>query len=237
MLNQSALVLLGHFNPATFHPEWFDRFKVLPSHETQWAEGEKPKITEIPLKDGKMVIEERPAIIVRHDSAELQFPSIRLSVNPTRFVCRAVERENFHLAKEVTTKIFTLLSHTPINALGINFNGHCRFADDSDKILKSLFAKREESFQKIFEGNYQVEGQFVFQSRGQRGTLKFELSKKMNGGIFVSSNFHSEIETHTAEQAIQLIDENYEKDLEEVLTIVKNLIGEPEETWTFKAKK
>ena len=237
MLSESSIVLLGNFNPVIFHPEWFDRFKILPSHETQWAEGEKPKITEVPFKDKKIVIQEVPAIMVRPDLAELQFPSITLRVNPTRFQCQTLEREKFNLVREVTTKIFTLLSHTPIEALGINFHGHCKFADDSDKILKSLFAKREESFQKIFEGGYQVEGQFVFQRRGQRGAVRFEVSKKMDGGIYIGSNFHSEIETHTADQVIQLIDENYEKDLEEVLTIVRNLIGEPKETWTFKTEK
>ena len=46
MLSFSSIVLLGHFNPAIFHPEWLDRYKILPVQEIQWAEGEKPKRTE-----------------------------------------------------------------------------------------------------------------------------------------------------------------------------------------------
>lgn len=237
MLNESSIVLIGNFNPSIFHPEWFDRFKILPIQEIQWAEGEKPKISEIQNKDRKVIIEEVPPLIVMPDRADLQFPSIKITVIPDRYQCLATQRENFSLMKDVTLKIFTLLSHTPIMALGINFHGHWKFIDDSNEILKSLFAKKDEAFKKTLGDDYNIQGQIIFRKGNQKISLKFEPSNKIQNGIYFGANFHSEIETRRAEQVIQIITENYEKNLNDTIKIVQALLGEPKETWIPKRQK
>jgi hypothetical protein len=228
---------LGNFNPAIFHPEWFDRFKILPIQETQWAEGEKPKITEFQSKGRKIVIEEVPPFVVKPDLSDLLFPSLKITVEPNRYQCLAIHREKFFLLKEVTLKIFTLLSHTPVDGLGINFQGHWRFKDDSSIILRDLFAKKDGDFKKIFGDGYKVGGQIISQVGNQKLLLRIESSNRIETEVCFDANFHSEIETRRTEQVIQIIDENYEKNLDDIINIMKNLIGEPEETWTRKSEK
>jgi hypothetical protein len=232
LLSQSSIVLLGNFNPAIFHPEWLDRYKILPIQEIQWAEGEKPKITEVKDKDRKIVIEEVPPLIVKPDLADLLFPSVRITATQGKYQCLANRRENFQLVKEVTLKTFTILSYTPIHALGINFVGHWKFKKDSKEILRSLFAGQDMDFRKKVGDNYDIEGKIILQKENQRMSLTFEDSKKIPNGIHFYANYHSDTETHKTEQAIQLIDENYDKNLNDVIETVKRLIGEPEKTWT-----
>lgn len=40
-LISSYIVLFGSFNPAIFHPEWFERYGILPIQDTQWAKDKK----------------------------------------------------------------------------------------------------------------------------------------------------------------------------------------------------
>ena len=135
---------------------------------------------------------------------------------------------------DVTIRIFSLLSHTPINDLGINFDGHWKCEDDAQTILRKLFAGGHESFQKVLGNGYQVGGVITSHQESRKITLRFEVSNKIENGIFFNVNFHRDISTRQAEQAIQIISENYEKDLEDVINIAKELIGEPEETWKPK---
>ena len=237
MLSSSSIVLLGSFNPAIFHPEWFDRFKILPVQEIQWAEGKEPRIIETQHKDRKIIIEEIPPLIVTPDLADLRFPSLRILVRSDKFICSASQRKHFALIKDVTIKSYSLLSHTPIDSLGINFEGHWKFKDDADTILRNLFAKGHNSFTKALGDDYQIGGIITSHRRNRKTTLKFDTSNRLPDGIYFNANFHREIKTRQAEQATQLISENYEKDLEDIINIVKELIGEPAKTWAPKPRE
>lgn len=237
LLSFSSIVLLGRFNPAIFHPEWLDRYKILPIQEIQWAEGEKPKITETQHKNRKIVIEEVPPLIVTPDLADLRFPSLRIYVDSDKYECSTFQREKFSSIKDVTIKIFKLLSHTPINALGINFEGHWKLKDSAQVILRRLFVGRHENFQKALGDDYQIGGVITSNQKNRKTTIKFMTSNKIQNGIFFNVNFHRAVATRQADQTSQLISENYEKDSEDIIDIIKKLIGEPEETWKPKPLK
>jgi hypothetical protein len=237
LLSLSSIILVGNFNPSIFHPEWFERFKILPSQETQWAEGAKPKITEIPQEKGKIIIEQVPSLLVSPDLAQLAFPSQRIRVTSHRYESIAIQRENFQRTKEVTIKIFSILIHTPIQAMGINFHGHWKFKEDSDIILKSLFSKKDQSFRDAMGENFKIEGQISSLQANSKLTLRIGPSDKIQEGIHFNANFHRDIESSKAEQAIQLIQENFDKDLEEVIRIARAIIGDPEKIWEFNPRE
>jgi hypothetical protein len=238
LFSLSSIVLLGNFNPAIFHPEWFERFKILPSQEIQWAEGNKPKISELQSKGGKIRMEEVPPILVRPDRAILMFPSLKIDVKPGKYECITEQRKDFSTLKDVTVKILTILPHTPVDWLGINFHGHWKFNRDAKEILKSLFAKNnEEVFKNAMGVDYRVEGKIISDRRKAKITIGFAPSDKIEAGLFFNANFHRAIETRRAEEAMQLIQEYYDMDLEDVLDILKKLVGEPEKTWTPKIQE
>ena len=71
----------------------------------------------------------------------------------------------------------------------------------------------------------------------QKITLRLENSPRLENAIFWHANFHSGLESQLAEDAIKLIDNYYDSNIEEILGILKNLIGEPKETWKHSTQK
>ena len=117
--------------------------------------------------------------------------------------------EKTEAVKDVTIKSYSLLSHTPVDALGINFEGHWKFKDSADKILRNLFAKGHNSFTKALGDDYQIGGVITSYQKNRKTTLKIDVSNILQDGIFFNVNFHREIKTRQAEQATQLISEKW----------------------------
>lgn len=175
--------------------------------------------------------------MVTSDHTELHFPSLRLTVNPERFECSTNERKNFPLVKDVVIKIFSLLSHTPIKAVGINFHAHWKFKDPSNVILKNLFAKNDSVFQDSLGSDYHIGGTIWSIQKGVKSSLKIEKSNKLDNGVYIQANYHRDFETIQVEQSINFIQENYDKFIDQFIKDLKKILGEPEEIWKMKQPK
>ncbi|MBM4288649.1 MAG: hypothetical protein FJ135_11005 [Deltaproteobacteria bacterium] len=231
MLNHCSIILRGNFNPAIFQPEWFNRFKILPIQEIQWAEGEKPKTKEVPFADGKFIISEVPKMMVLHNRAEIHFISFDLKVLPTKFECLTQKRENFSSVKNLVVDTFRLLPHTPISAAGINFAGDSEFDKNAGLLLKDLFSNKELQFKENFGDNYKIGGVLYSITDDLRLTLRLEESTKLQNGIYYNFNFHREINTKAAEQAIEAITLNFDNDIKKTIQIIQNILGKPRKSW------
>jgi hypothetical protein len=131
----------------------------------------------------------------------------------------------------VTVKTFSLLGHTPVRALGINFEGHLRYDKPAGGILKRLFAREDETFKNALGADYQIGGALTLHEEGRKTTLRIEESNLLDDGVFYNCNFHREIPTRQAEQAVALLGDCYNQDLEDIVRILKQLLGEPIATW------
>jgi len=164
MLNLSSIVLLGNFNPAIFHPEWFERFKILPIQETQWTEYPTVEKDGAEFRGRKLVVQSapQPPLIVTPEYSCLTFKSLKIEVRRERFDCKTSVRNRFSLIKEVTLKIFSLLEHTPVRSVGINFEGHWKFSDDGQIILKRIFGcENSRHLHDIFGDSYEIGGRIT----------------------------------------------------------------------------
>ncbi len=232
MLSSASIVFLGHFNPIIMHPQWFNRYKVLPIQETQKAEGEKPKVIEIPYEGKKVVLEEASLTSVTAGYAYIPFPSLTIEVTLDRYVCSSTKSENFNLIKEVTVKTFNILEHTPIKSVGTNFEGHWKCKSSAQDTLKSLFAKDDDSFKNKFGDEYHIGGAISFQENGRRVTLRINKSNLLDNGVHFNFNFHKGgLEAQQAKEAVEIINTNYNDDINNSIKLAKELIGEPENTW------
>ncbi|MGR3293568.1 MAG: hypothetical protein ACUZ9M_06070 [Candidatus Scalindua sp.] len=228
MLHSSSIVFLGNFNPAIFQTQWFDRFKILPIQEIQWAEGEKPKKIELP--GTKIIVEEAPYIIITSDHTLLQFPSLQIEVFPDKYICSSKNKEAFSLIKNVTISIFKVLEHTPIKAVGINFEGDCKFRKGAQEILNDLFVNNNRAFKKTFGNDFRIGGTIGFKQESRKITLRIKGSNTINDGINFSLNFHDDIEPQQAKLAIEVVRRNYDKDIKKSNKIIKDLIGQPKKS-------
>ncbi|MCP4348071.1 MAG: hypothetical protein GY795_21425 [Desulfobacterales bacterium] len=232
MLNFSSIVLNGNFNPAIFHPEWFERFKILPIQEIQWADRLNTERDEVEFRERKLKTQSSPPpLIVTHDYSNLNFQSLKIEVHQERFDCKAYDRKNFSLIKEVTLKIFSLLEHTPVKGVGINFEGHWRFEDDALTILKNLFGKKNKTFEDIFGESYNISGRIMSETEDCQLRIDINKSKVFDNSIFFTANFHRDIDTKRSEDALKIINIHYDNDLNEIIKINKKLLGDPKEIY------
>jgi hypothetical protein len=97
-----STVLLGRFNPLIFSPEWLETNKIIGPEEAASAreggiEVMAPNITSINLGTMKLVVEEQRFMLIVGDE-----PLVR--------------------AKDFPVNCFNLLRHTPVHAVGLNYN-------------------------------------------------------------------------------------------------------------------
>lgn len=223
MINRSTIVFVGQFNPSIFHPTWFEKHKILPIQDTQWALGENAQKKEIQAEEGKIVITDRPPLLVQHDVARVDFKSLQLFAQQNRVDFVATDKAKFSMLREVVTKTFTLLNHTPIKAVGINFMGDIQFQVQAENILKGIFGGKQDFFEENFGENYQLGGTIVSSEENVRFSLKLARSEESEEAIHFDANFHRTITSEQAQEAIDIINENHADDQKRLENILKEM--------------
>ena len=227
VLNRASIVIRGRFNPPIFHPEWFDRFKVLPIQEIEWAKSERPKIEEFTGPRGqKAIVEEYPTITVTPDLSLLHFPSCTVKVTPDRFECLTEQFEKFSTVKEVSHKICDLLGHTPVTVFGINFHGSLSFQGNRDELLKGLFVNDAKRFDQIFGPHYQIGGTIKYIKKECTVSITIHPLKKDDNIIAFDANFQRTIEEGRADGVPPLLVNNFKEDREETVHVINSLVKE-----------
>jgi len=107
-----STVLLGRFNPLIFSPEWLEVNNIIGPEEAASAresgiEVMAPNVTSINLGSMKLVVEEERFVLIVGDE-----PLVR--------------------ARDFPVTCFSLLRHTPVYAVGLNYNATL-VATDPDK--------------------------------------------------------------------------------------------------------
>jgi hypothetical protein len=97
----AGVVLVGHFNPLIFQPEWMERNDLIGPREAEAARSSTETI-------------------LHSQMAIVPLSSSRLQVTLDRFEYVVVEAPLIR-AKDFVLKCFRLLSHTPVSQMGINF--------------------------------------------------------------------------------------------------------------------
>mgnify|MGYP004485983465 FL=1 len=104
---QYSIVLIGDFNPAMFHPEWFTKNDIISQEECDFA---KSQTQSVPL-------------IVTSQLTMFKTSQLNVKIETKRFqvVC---EKEPFVTLKDFITKTFENLGGYIITAYGINYSAH-----------------------------------------------------------------------------------------------------------------
>jgi hypothetical protein len=123
------VVLVGGFNPAIFHPQWFLRHDLIGEEEVNAA---KVKV-------------------VSSEVTEIQFAALRIACFNERLTISASNIAYFEKVRDITESILALLPHTPVRACGINPRAHYRVtkANDWHKIGHTLAPK--EIWNKLYQ--------------------------------------------------------------------------------------
>lgn len=166
------VVAVGDFNPRIFRPDWFARMELLPSGEVEQA----VENTEILHRD----------IVIFKTSW------LSIQVTKERFSASTSDITKFLPLRDLVVGAFSCLSHTPIRAVGLNYNAHYRLSDEETwhSFGHFLIPKEPWGFM-LNPGTRSV----VVRGEGDEGGPKYvdirvEPSKRIKCGVYLHINQH-----------------------------------------------
>jgi hypothetical protein len=111
----ASVVVLGRFNPAIYHPSWFIRHELVPSSAETENSAESPTIVTPDFCRFNLGV----GLVFDATTTRLQFSTDQL--------------ERQLVMGELVLNFFTVLEHTPVEALGINRLMHFRLGSPGER--------------------------------------------------------------------------------------------------------
>lgn len=213
----TSVVMLGHFNPLIFRPEWFAKKEIITQADADAAEigVVHPEIVAFGIK-----------------------PWIKLSVEQQKFSAGVVQDPNIKLF-DFIVKCFSNLPETPVAKLGINRELHFNLeTEERWHALGDILAPKEPWGDFLMSSDHKRKGgllSIVMQQKprddGFNGQfmLKAEPSSLMRYGIFFQFNDHydlTEDDTLTdARVAIEILKKQWEPSLSKAESIISSILA------------
>lgn len=209
-LFQSAnIVVLGKFNPSIFHPAWFATQNLIRTKEAEAADVQ----------------------IVHPEASIFQIDWCEVHVVRERFQVGTLQEPYFEPLRDLTTGVFSLLSHTPVQALGINKQYRFRFA--SEKIWHAVGDRLapKDVWQDVLDSpgtrHLTIEGRRPDQKAGHIHVL---VEPYPNLGINIQVNDHYELsdsphDSSGIESLITILSENWDESMKRSDKIAKQIAG------------
>jgi hypothetical protein len=208
--NEAAVVLVGSFNPAIFHPNWF-----LKNNLIKEAEGDKAL---------------ESLELVNKNLAIFSIDWLSVVIERERFQISCSQEPFFEASRDFVSGTFQVLSHTPIKKMGINRNIKFQMASEESfhglgfqlapkenwsNILPdytgmkslSVQSKRSDSYQ----GNIQV-------------TIAPEDSKKHIVMVSVNDHFDLDEAKNSSDECLQILKSEWTASLKRSKEIIDKVI-------------
>ncbi len=188
----ASIVVIGNFNPAIFHPLWFDNCQLIAAEEAEVAK----------------------EVIVTDDFTSFTLPWCRVQVFADRFCVETTDSAKIIPLQDLVAGTFAMLEHCPIKAFGLNRHFHVQL-DSNEKwhALGHLLAPKtvwEEVIDSPGTRSVSIWGErSVVGSTQTRLQARFEPSTKLKDGVFFELNRHYNIEAKPTESlATENLSEN-----------------------------
>ncbi|OYT90315.1 MAG: hypothetical protein CFE43_18860 [Burkholderiales bacterium PBB3] len=110
LIEDISIVLVGSFNPAIFHPKWFEHFQLMRSNE----------------------VEDAKVDLVHHDISNFTIDWVNVQVLQDRFFVSIKADAYLKHLKDLVQGTFQHLSHTPVRQMGLNTTLRLKFKSEED---------------------------------------------------------------------------------------------------------
>lgn len=213
MSEEASIVLVGHFNPKIFHPEWFIRKDII--EEWDYSKDE---------------------VVNLADMSQIMLPGNRkLTVLLNQFSLRSSLASDYLALKDFVMSTFSILRETPIMQMGMNYTSVIKIQDKE----KWMQFGSELASQKYWEQAVDYIESLDFEKQEKLGlwelTMNLPRPDEITGYIrpkiatiptskqtlSFSINNHVEIDHSAAITMIKILEDNWEKSL----NFAKNLIS------------
>lgn len=209
---RASIVALGSFNPAIFHPIWFDRHELIREQE---AESSKVQVVS-------------PEVTV----VEAEWFS--LQVTTERFSLETRDPRKFLPLRDLATGTFRILEHTPIRAFGYNsFQFFQLHSADAWHHFGHHFAPKAS-----WTGILDEPGLRLLTIQGTRGCcsadrIQIGIQSAVNNGVVISINEHYDIkqpdtqdESPSAIAFVNAVEQGWDHFLEYSRKVGEHLLNE-----------
>ena len=167
-----AIVLVGDFNPRIFQPQWFALQEIITREEADSADVE----------------------IIHSDICLFRLAWCQVQVTKDRYIVSTTQDPYFENLRELTVKVFSALSHTPISVMGINPEAHYRMRTvDALHSLGHKLAPKDMWARCLDNPGLRtlvIEKSHRRDSRPGRIRVRLEPSSRIVPGFFVQMNDH-----------------------------------------------
>lgn len=165
-----SIVVVGDMNPTIFQPLWFSKENIIPENEAAGAEVK----------------------VIHPDIAAFSAGWFDLQVTRQKFILKTKMEAYYEPLRDLAAGTFASLSHTPIKALGVNFEIHRKVKD-----LKGLISKfapgdfwEEKELAPQFETLSIRLDKNESQNKERYLKIAIEPSALIKEGIFINFNHH-----------------------------------------------
>jgi hypothetical protein len=180
----SSIVLVGSFNPAIFTPDWLEQHKLIGSGDADYARTAEN-------------------LLVSHQVTVCETEWFALQVLENQFSLTSKGALS-HAFQDLAESMASLVPHTPVTALGLNFLGHYKLATEAEYHRVGDVLVPKNIWSELFDPNTEAAGmadvtvRIQHAKRGEQVTDPDELriqvqpSSRVKFGVFLSCNNHRE---------------------------------------------
>jgi hypothetical protein len=216
-----SIVLLGSFNPAIFHPSWFEMHDVI-------------------SRDIAAIAETK---VVHNEISIIELGDITINVEAGKFQVETSVAPEIRLLDFVSKVFGDVLPHSKIGSFGINKSVHFRASSNAKRteIGRRLaptepwgaFGDRlENSSGALLGGMMSIRMREILEDDDSRGHLEARVEPSntidKNTGIFVTINRHYELkdvaEHAGAREAIEKLDKEFESTLDSSDELINHFV-------------
>lgn len=205
-----SIVFLGKFNPTIFTPSWFSLEGLIRRDE------------------GKAELK-----IAHPEISVFSLDWCTVEVQRDKFKIATTGDHNFPLIRDLAVGTFTLLFHTPISKMGVNFNLHYDFSNKNrlEEYFKRMVnqnALKNINKNALFENlTFSIPSYFT-----QHGytRIKIEKSNVASHGVFLDINNHFDLDPNSndvnnSEAAIATLSKEWKNIFESTETLYSSIIS------------
>ncbi len=218
----SSVVAVGAFNPAIFSPDWLEKNKLIGKGDTDDAKRSS-------------------SIIISHQATAFETEWFALQVFDNQFSLTS-KGALTPAIRDLAVGILSLVSHTPITAIGLNFLAHFRFNTEAEyhkigdvlapkTIWDSLYPDRSSAGLADLSIRIQDAERGSAPRSGNEKRISVQPSGKVKFGVFMSLNDHREIldvgnGISPAEQAATIIDSDWQSSCDDAIRIFDQVVSQ-----------
>lgn len=174
-LETIAIVIVGDFNPAIFHPSWFSKEGLISEGEADSAE----------IK------------LVHSNYSSFSLDWLKFEVTRNQMVFSSHQEAYYLILKDLAVGVFSLLYHTPINSFGINYFTHYRMRDREsyEGYFNAVapFQFWDGIIEKPIVTRLSIKTEKRWDSMSGEINIAIEPSAQVDNGIFIHTNDHYEL--------------------------------------------